>query len=885
MKKILLLAAIATMAVVAGGWFSPRNGIKSSSWFSAQNGLWSSGADGLGFGFTDPGGGGQMHASAYSLTDPNEIMIGGDISGAWITYDHGASWEPANEGLTRFIPGDPTTYVDDLVAVPGGYVAATHIGLFRWTSATKTWARIGTKLSYTRELSLGATTFSYPIPFSAIAWDGGDLLIAGAGRTRCEAETSTLFNNTYPNVTGAAGDSAICVNSYVNGTAIHASGTCYSLWQFNLSTSTDWSPVYGGGNFGAVRDVDVDVADGDTTIVACSGGALMAYSTGDGWCNLEGNGYVVNGGFVPAVTYSATAAGFSPWSLFLVRHNTMYVGFDQRGTPAKANISGAYRYLDVTNDSEVGYYVGHPTNPCTNLGIALPAAGYGATQTGTYGGRVDGRFVSLVGSGATADTLLISGRIGRCGVIRAISDYAPGTAHDDTTEAIVYHGTDETKGTGYNNAWLNIWGSTQTMPAAVSPLNHSRICINTSARMEVTTTGSAPFGIAWTDSTIIGGRTYWRGRGWNEMQVLAIDNLTDGRLVVGNADEGVFISDPSGQYWEMWPVTTEATGSNTAGKAWNIECRDLVVNRDYDGLGHDAIIAILGDSNSPSKVLYLTDDDGDGNWTWGAVSTLNANYMYKNVCNVSAGVILAAVQTYTTTAPGGTKGVQVHRFTYDGLGAWDRVRLNNGSLPTALVFTEVAYSAARNKMFVSSIAYGDSGGVYRCTLGDSAWTRVINKTTTTNRRDIGTMRLSASGSGMYIGTNGPQLSGYAQLLYTENPCAPTPTWTELFNSSDATALPVQVPEYTVGWGMTSSWTSSRRSIQPRNIRLSPTDSTVVYFGITGPSNASHYGVWKLSGSTLTKLSGPYGYGVESVHVYGDFVYYGTCCGGLFREKK
>ena len=81
-----------------------------------------------------PGGGGAMFHPTISPHDPNVVLVGCDMTGAYLTKDGGKSWRMINlRGVTQFFVFDPSN---------ANTIYIYSMGLWRSTDAGATWALV-----------------------------------------------------------------------------------------------------------------------------------------------------------------------------------------------------------------------------------------------------------------------------------------------------------------------------------------------------------------------------------------------------------------------------------------------------------------------------------------------------------------------------------------------------------------------------------------------------------------------------------------------------------------------------------------------------------------------------------------------------------------------
>lgn len=224
-----------------------------------------------------PGIAGQVHALAVDPVDSNVIYAGGDVCGAYVSRDFGASWELWNDGLggrdlTRSYYVDDLLVLDESVGVhPARYgvYAATHGGIYRRPKSGGSWVLetdTGADCRYAYEDN-GSNPFvgskGAPIPFSCFAYDPVDsVLYAGTGHGRYEWTSGG--DRGYPQV--PLDRIVLC------------EGQQYSVWSLDCSSAglgARWVPILETANRGRVTQMAVSHHDGISEVVfACSSGLL-----------------------------------------------------------------------------------------------------------------------------------------------------------------------------------------------------------------------------------------------------------------------------------------------------------------------------------------------------------------------------------------------------------------------------------------------------------------------------------------------------------------------------------------------------------------------------------------------------------------------------------
>ena len=106
-----------------------------------------------------PGGGGTMYYPTISPHDANTVVLGCDMTGAYITHDAGRSWRMINLGSTpRFFVFDPN---DSKVLYAGAG------GLFRSADGGATWSRFHPRAAEITNVNLGDDHAGARLTYSA----------------------------------------------------------------------------------------------------------------------------------------------------------------------------------------------------------------------------------------------------------------------------------------------------------------------------------------------------------------------------------------------------------------------------------------------------------------------------------------------------------------------------------------------------------------------------------------------------------------------------------------------------------------------------------------------------------------------------------------------
>jgi len=856
----------------------------------------------------DAGGGGWLHSGAFSLSDPDEIMIGADVNGAWITYDAGQSWVPANAGFSSYSSDATAFYVDEIVAIPGGFVAATHQGMFRWTDADSSWSPMGEKLSWIRDYSWGDV--EQPIPFSSVCWDGNNKLFAGAGRTRSGSETSEDFGSAiYPSA---------FISAEANGDPVGAASVwCYDLseedglWRPWVPASTDTLQI------GGVRDVAVTyTALGDTIVAVCSGSALAVF-TGSDWVDAEADWdwrpSCTGFSGTMSASFAADGTGFSPWTVSLAARTvvvgedefewvSLYAGMAQDSGDVVRLRAGVYYNSDVVASTEIKRVIGSTVNLSpytTRMDTCYYGAVMGSGAT-VHNGRVDARWAELLPAavGVSVDTLIVGGRNGYVGLHKIIYDYQTATVASATA---LQRSTSTDNDVGFDDGWLNTWGSSNIMPPVICSTNHGRILTHTNARLELTTNGGSTFSGVWTDSLLVGDETYWTGRGWNEMAVNAVASLPTGEIVMGCADTGLFISNTAhtGWQWHRVPVESVTSGAdtlNTSGYAWSLDCRDLAVIDDWQETGRPAIIAIMGSiSTKPTKVMMLHDSDDDGDWDWSDVSrgTMGVgpgDETYRRFSKLAIGgdgTVYAAFTRYDgIVGDDGASQVAcgVDRFVYDYGWTWADHEDVATQIPNTGLIGDIVWSKTANDLFLGLKYSGTTGGIYRCALPDSVWSLAYGGNTI-DFLDIQCLATTPGGSVVYAGNRGRSGGGFATVLRCDNPQSAATAWVPMFNNDNRDNIEWGITTYSDGWTVPDSLSAARLFATVSSIAVAEWDSTEVLFSVNASGICAGNGLYRIKRSHVEKLSdGPVeGYGGTYLYTYDGAAYIGTNGGGLWRR--
>ena len=397
--------------------------------------------------YTGLGGGG--HAFGYSIhpTSKDRMFIGTDVSGAFITLNAGASYTNITPHLNTDMYDGFNYYVAQSVGVQNsslsGFVMATHGGIYQYDTRVDT-AFIMTDPDsgyWYGHWEFGSTFWNRVIPFSAIAWDGDDYLVAGAGRCRLNREGSLDWEKgNYPDSveTDSVGYD-------------YDSGNVNSVRRYYFDDAAPaWKPLAAIGNIGAVRDIDVEIVSTDTLVAVASGQGVFLWTSAypDSVIDLSGRDLKHE-----TYTYNWTfdEDNHNAWSVDLTARGSLYVGIamSAAGAATTDGKAGVYRIHDATDPADFFWWVGDETAiSWTQSGASLWDGSLG-NEDGTDDDSGDEaqhdeelcKVTVKEGSGSSADTVYAGDTNGRASLMKTTVAYADSAGGEAAWDSLVWWDT------------------------------------------------------------------------------------------------------------------------------------------------------------------------------------------------------------------------------------------------------------------------------------------------------------------------------------------------------------------------------------------------------------------------------------------------------------
>lgn len=792
------------------------------------------------------GGGGYLTAGAMLPALDDIIVIGGDVMGIMVSWDAGTSWQPWTAGLANVDEGE-SFYVEDLVGVSlanwNGFYAATRGGIYRgqvgsdWELMTPTQSGLG--YVYKPDIC-DYPNRAMPIPFSALAWNGQGLLVAGAGHIRWN--DSGQEEDYYP---------ALAVGLDLTIPAPHVDGQ-YSVWTLDLNTpGAGWQPIaVASAPTGAVRDLSAR---------ATAGGTDIAVATSDGvWERVNGNWHSRG---APGGTDASTC-----WSIEYTPGGRLYAAFKAQGSSP----SGVYRWM-----SNAWTWVGN-SNPVQPQGDPLSAVG----------GRANLVYLSTSVNANGKDVLYLGCRDAAAndedlGLYKCVvtNPFLPGSA---TWTHVVYRdrlgpGQFSWYPTGIDLGWADErWAPSVLFQPAVSPTDFNQVLAQFHTRLHVTFDA----GTGWVQryTNVEAGGPGWKTTGYNELVVTSIDFLADGSPVVGTADFGVFRGDVYHQYFEWMPAPVDPTGADPC-QADDYEANYVHPRVNWRGTGGEVLFVSASNNigQSGSGGVFIVDPlDQWHNIT--CSSLVNADrYLFGDLYHLTDYAIFVPYKRFVGVPGPGVAvdnyGVLLGRWigaTGDGSATdpgnwqWDdwSAGLVVGSAGKNAVVNHTIRNPYVNEDFLIAerSPTDDPGGFYHLNRTTMTWTKVFPTPAgqSSQYKDFHAMTQSQDGTVMYLGTSG-RGGGVGRVLRWSADSGMSPAdpsaWTPVSDGfTFGMAVPVaHLSGYSgVGCSVPAPWTlesAGNALTEVRALVVDRLDPDVVYVALHNGGALPQAGVWTYDHST------------------------------------
>ncbi len=562
-----------------------------------------------------PGVGGQVHAVAFDPDDQDLVYAGGDICGVYRYSIAAGTWSAWSQGLDN--GGlNYSYYVDDILVVGSdsqvpvamqGVYAATHGGVYFRRDDSTDWELITPGLDY--EGGWASVAFDnsgkdtrLQIPFSCLTLDEANgVIYAGAGHGR-SVRNQPRMDIYYP----TAGSSV----DYPN--ALAGPDSQYSLWRIDLSTGgAVVAPVVGSQHGNVRRVIWADHAAGTEVIYACDEGIFTYTHSAGKDINLW-----------PRIEKSGGALGVSedPWGIGVGYSGTLFALMSRDTIPDGsggeiAREPGVFTFDllgDRTTDKwhEFGpagadtflwpytetwqSFVAATKRDLTELTV-VPGNGVlpdqlfvGERKTPDYRNERGGyfRFGRYQNSGASVDGWAHIHRTNAADDV-IVADWVTGDIVS-TTMALTDVG------------WMGEHSPDlfSLVPFAVSSADPSLMVAVDYHIPLISTNGGATWSNLYCTGDPVSG---WRAKGLNIMAATCSDVLSDGRLVLGANDFGVFLESSTDStkfhllYDTGWPSAIDVESVNYAGT------NEIYFVDDYhlrdDGTRTDRILAYDADAD------------------------------------------------------------------------------------------------------------------------------------------------------------------------------------------------------------------------------------------------------------------------------------------------
>jgi len=769
---------------------------------------------------TGAGGGGGLHSGAFLPTDGSVVVVGGDVSGVYRTDDFGDSWSPWNEGLTN---SDEcrTQHVEDLLGVDydgwTGFYAATRGGIYRREEAG-TWECMTPEAGYS--YSGGGLGHEDIIPLSCLDWrSGSSLIVAGAGWVWFPTNEETSF---YP----------------------RADSNEFSVWTLDLD---DTSPAWEADSesaFGPARDISYAVIN-DSTFLAVGTSTGIFLKDADGWTSVGDSLYDSN---------------LTCWSAHVSKRGTLYVAMGQLDGATLP--SGVYRLHDVRSTT-TWKWVGNPS----------------IDSLDSIGEHAELVYLSVVDSSGTNPDLLYLGCRGgdvsngdqslyigsQKYVKRNTCTWEQRILYDHAGFWILdYLGDPWPLDTG----WMD-WDGAINFHPVVSQFHPTRAMLSISAKLHRTENS----GVWWTQCfTTEQSSGLWLSNGYNELCVMDLAFMSDGRTIESTGDIGLFRSgDSSLAEWEWLHAETYPPATPTDDRAWGFETGNAEVRPDWMGSGQDALFIVSGDLGQgmgPCKLFMIDSLD-----TWHNITaSLNSDrYKFWDIGFSDDGTCFMPYTHYTGRVGSDTAAVDEFGVLRGVLsnGDWSWEPWNSGLIAVTSPDTmntpalQVLYHESSGRIFLAARGYAlrfpgqqsateVPGGLYMLeSSADSTWELECGGPGA-DWRDFRCLATSDSGEVVYAGTRGRSYYGPkgGTVFKCSNPGDSSTSWTVLANDTTfpfGFSVPFWHTDWTYGF-------ANRIFTYVEALAVDPADPDVVYAGLYTEAFQAEAGLWVCDHGSWDHLS-------------------------------
>lgn len=686
-----------------------------------------------------PGGGGWLFAGTFDPDDSRTMMIGTDMCGVFRTKNSGQNWKPWNNGLLTDRPTalDQISYVQDLLVIRrnGGAAenfAATLGGIFKSVDEGP-WQRDTSGIKYLHSYEKYTLTDTIPIinasiPFSCFAYNGGDVLYAGAGSNRVGYLYADHWYGTELEAYPGLEDYTRCSNfQYCKLVSSYHDNKQYTVWIRDLNSSANdaWEPLMEIGNqHGVARDITAaTINEVNYVVVSTLHGIWMYTDHGTYWSETE---LSTNPLYDDNSNLSTTYYGnmLLCWNVYLTNRGVLYASmhlYDANDQPIIPG--GVYRLFVVPIESgEEGkwYWVGNEEDldngEGTPPGFLERTMGEVGRDTrgvtcGSNSSFQTGSTIWLMnvieGMNAEPDIILLGSRISsQYSLIRGVQPYAAQSNINGRASwgCRVYRngGVDYMyedpgdPGVALDVGYQDFWGASVIFQPVVFKPNQSGGLDQdeTPALVQFNSMvhRSDDAGMTWSNVYCSGSPGMWSGRGYDEMEVHDIDFYSNGNVIEAAQDVGIFTSSNIiHSIWSRENTPVDPGRSGTGVDAWS------------DG-SNETIMATIGfKEENDDLVMKLP----DGSWVTVPLSVGEHQVLGIHDIELTSHTVCFVAYSYRVDANNRSFGVM--RGLNSGGNNWTWTSINNDPLLTMtteeLLATgctmELEFMPAINRLFCS----------------------------------------------------------------------------------------------------------------------------------------------------------------------------------------
>ncbi|MAF64394.1 MAG: hypothetical protein CMJ84_01870 [Planctomycetes bacterium] len=396
--------------------------------------------------------------------------------------------------------------------------------------------------------------------------------------------------------------------------------------------------------------------------------------------------------------------------------------------------------------------------------------------------------------------------------------------------------------------WLTLWKGDVLFDPVVAPSDPNRMLLGFQGRLH----NSADGGHHWEQcyTTVSDGLAATRG--YDELVTQGLDYLSDGRVVLANADLGTLVSEDSRFESFQWfyPLVDRDT-TPSSDVAYNREAASVIVRPDWLGSGEDGLFVLCSDithHGAPSKIMRAKPGESD-NWINVTRNLDTSDKFIPDFCFAGDRDIFAPyLQSNGPWGNGATlagTGMLHGRCLAPDSWTWETVDagLELGTSGYNALGLRTLFHEPSGRVFMASALRptpaGDGpGGIFMLdSVDDDTWALVFGLTG--DWRNFQSLVQATDGSRLYAGTRGPQGMGDGGVLRCLDPMNAPGQWEVIANGTQS-SFGQAIPFYATGWDPLEA---SRRLTDVQALAVSPSNPDVVYASLHSNRFQPAAGLW------------------------------------------